>query len=143
MRRLRASERLYALEHPVIDGYRAASWEASFTPSLGDVYVVRRLLASKPTFSGCLLPNELVLAILDYARYHPINSSERKEDLRLTSANSTFCRNELYHISRPIPIPGDGKNLKVFDVRFTIQSRDQGWTTEQNRSKYFRAIFLL
>ena len=135
MIRRRRGRRLFNQVEPVADGYRTTSWETSFTPTLEDVRTVRWLLASKPACSGAYLPNELVLTILDLARYHPITSSERKENSQLASHKPPYCYTGLYLVSGPVPIPKTGETLKIFDVRFTIQSRDQGWTTEANKSK--------
>ncbi|KAF2238623.1 hypothetical protein EV356DRAFT_529077 [Viridothelium virens] len=101
---------------------------------MADVRTVRRLLASKPAFSGGRLPNELVLSILDCAEYHPILTSERTEWMQVTAEHPPYCQNVLYLVGNPLPVPGNGHTLKILDVRFTIQSRDQGWTTEDDQS---------
>ena len=128
-------------DHSVVDGYRTTSWAPSFTPSLEDVRTVRRLLASKPASSGRLLPNELILSVLDHAQYYPIVVSERNEDLDLVSAQMPYHRTQLYLVGETPSIAREGETLKVIDLRFTIQARDQGWTTEDNRCKQKNAQY--
>ena len=136
MLRGRGGARSFAQMPEVVDGYRTTSFVAPFTPSLEDIDVVRRILAYKPASSGRFLPNELVLSILSYADYHAILSSERTEEMRAVAIDPPYCCNELYLIGDPVPSPNEGKFLKILEIRFTIQSRDQGWTTEQDICKF-------
>ncbi|KAL9078840.1 MAG: hypothetical protein Q9157_002244 [Trypethelium eluteriae] len=94
----------------------------SFAPSLEDVRTVRHLLASKTTPSDFHLPNELILHILDYARYHPIARSERTETLELVP-EPQYSHTQLYLAAEPLPIPKEGEKLKILDVRFIVESR--------------------
>jgi hypothetical protein len=96
-----------------------------FTPTYMDVCAARAALKSLN------LPTELVLQILDHARYWPIHDftgsnvsvSSNRADIALLEC--------IYDRANNIPaIFAGGEALKIKEVEFIIKSKDQGWTSE-------------
>ncbi|KAF2128587.1 hypothetical protein P153DRAFT_367701 [Dothidotthia symphoricarpi CBS 119687] len=112
---------------------------ALFTPRREDVYSVRAILMS------FRLPNELVLDILDQARYwteasYSVTDHRALLDEAWTldySAASAYLVAPAFHYeiirlkSGPKP-----ESSKIREIEFTIVSHDQGWTTEDTAGSY-------
>ena len=105
----------------------------AFVPLERDVREVRSIVASLG------FPAELVLAILDYARYWPeVTHESVVHHVLLDEEWSTeFSAASIYlwaELPEPDPRFKDQK-LKMREVEFTIVSHDQGWTTEDTKGR--------
>jgi hypothetical protein len=128
---------------------------ASFKPTRADVYGVRAILAL------CKLPNELILSILDYARYWTERQNERTDYKILMDEVYAldFSATYPYHVMSAFPASNHvGSEVpKIREVEFLVVSHgklstmkncstsatatdlpniDQGWTTEGTQSTY-------
>ncbi|KAF2790180.1 hypothetical protein K505DRAFT_283109 [Melanomma pulvis-pyrius CBS 109.77] len=106
----------------------------SYIPSERDVRDVRSIVASLG------FPTELVLAILDFARYWPeitnesiVHSVLLDEEWSLDfSVASIYLWAELPQSDARY----EDENPKMREIEFTIVSHDQGWTTEDTKGSY-------
>ncbi|KAF2474454.1 uncharacterized protein BDR25DRAFT_281405 [Lindgomyces ingoldianus] len=106
-----------------------------FTPEEGDVRKARNLLFQLG------LPTELVLEILDHARYWPEVTHQSIADCHLRDNDWTlaFSVAHLYFFSQ---LPGSehtqpaNQIRKIREIEFLIVSHDQGWTTEDTSGTY-------
>ncbi|KAF2184669.1 hypothetical protein K469DRAFT_633387 [Zopfia rhizophila CBS 207.26] len=104
-----------------------------FIPSSVDVQTVRSILASRG------LPAELVLEILDYARYWVPYTNEYTVGCKMADEEWSldFSQARLYNWARlpPVdPIACEYRHLR--EIEFVIVSHDQGWTTENTAGTY-------
>jgi hypothetical protein len=104
-----------------------------FVPTERDLREARSVLASLG------FPTELVLDILEFARYWPevTHDSTSQMSLRDRDWSLNASTISLYleaHIPQDDPRFADSK-VKVKEIEFTIVSHDQGWTTEYSSSK--------
>ncbi|KAF1957312.1 hypothetical protein CC80DRAFT_524895 [Byssothecium circinans] len=101
-----------------------------FGPTSTDVRETRSILSSLG------LATELILQILDYARYWAVITTENINHIALLDEDwdTNFSAIQPYlwvplHLS---PHP-DGEVPKIREVEFNIVAHDQGWTTERNK----------
>lgn len=92
--------------------------------------------------ASCRLPTELVLAILEYARYWSEVTHENINHRELLDEHFSIrnSRSLLYlWANLPEKDPGyEDENPKIKEIEFAIVSHDQGWTTENTRgSSYY------
>jgi hypothetical protein len=106
-----------------------ATHDSNYVPSAWEVVVAREILKHMK------LPTELVLAILDYARYWPEVTAESIDDhvIRDEDWSLDFSASHLY-LWEQYPFVKGGV-VKVKEIEFTIVSHDQGWTTENTGGK--------
>ncbi|KAF2031382.1 hypothetical protein EK21DRAFT_63415, partial [Setomelanomma holmii] len=103
------------------------------------LYSVRAILASRQ------LPNELVLAILDYARYW-VEKKRGPTDLEVLM-DEEFSRDysaaypHLVVSAFPITLYPESEPPKIKEIEFCLVSHDQGWTTEDTRGTYTTSSF--
>lgn len=103
----------------------------SYVPSEHEVREARNIVASLG------FPAELVLAILDFARYWPeiTNESVVHSVLLDEEWSLDFSAASIY-LWAELPQPDaryEDENPKMREIEFTIVSHDQGWTTEDTK----------
>ncbi|KAF1942101.1 hypothetical protein EJ02DRAFT_466085 [Clathrospora elynae] len=107
---------------------------AQFSAARADIYHAHALLHYRLG-----LPNELVLDILEKARYWIEETREisHYEALLDTEFSPNFSTAFPYMGARAIPVthPRHG-TLKIREIEFTIVSHDQGWTTEATKGTH-------
>ncbi|KAH4126740.1 hypothetical protein HBH68_065720 [Parastagonospora nodorum] len=107
---------------------------APFIPERADVYSVRAILAH------CKLPNELILTILDHARYWVERVESRVGYKMLFDEEFTRSYNAAvsYLAANAIPPgdPTDAETPKLKEVEFLVVSHDQAWTTENTKGTF-------
>lgn len=94
-----------------------------FTPAYADVCAARAALKSLK------LPTELVLQVLDHARYWPSHEFKGSKVSAKNGASISLLGNA-YDRANIFGSLATNEALKVKEVEFEIKSRDQGWTSE-------------
>ncbi|KAF1998841.1 hypothetical protein P154DRAFT_535939 [Amniculicola lignicola CBS 123094] len=103
----------------------------SFTPKCHDVTMVHNILQ---TFR---FPTELILEIIDHARYWPelCGSFEHKSILADEEWTTSYTQANLYKVFAVSSTLYHSKT-KLKEIEFEIVSHDQGWTTEGTKGTY-------
>ncbi|PSN59797.1 hypothetical protein BS50DRAFT_594230 [Corynespora cassiicola Philippines] len=105
-----------------------------FVPGRGDIVVVRRILQ----LLG--LPTELVLIVLDHARYWREVTHESSRYYPLIDENWSieFSAAHPYKAIdlRNVWLPRGNEQGSLREIEFLIVSHDQGWTTENTKDTY-------
>lgn len=112
---------------------RGASLHRHFVPETKDIHTVRRSLARLG------LPTELVLQILDYARYWTELTTENIEHHVLSDEEWALHFTAAYPylwVPTYLGPQNHGEQPKIREIEFIIVSHDQGWTTEGTRGTY-------
>lgn len=94
-----------------------------FTPAYADV------CAARATLKGLKLPTELVLQVLDHARYWPSHEFKGRKASAENGASISLLENVYDRVNVFGSLATD-EALKVKEIEFDIDSRDQGWTSE-------------
>jgi hypothetical protein len=94
-----------------------------FTPAYADV------CAARATLKSLKLPTELVLQILDHARYWPSYEFKGSKVSAENGASISLLEN-IYDRANVFGSLATNEALKVKEIEFEIRSRDQGWTSE-------------
>ncbi|XPS76294.1 hypothetical protein M3J09_008347 [Ascochyta lentis] len=104
---------------------------ALFVPTLHDFESARTILVSlRP-------PNELVLCILDEARYWmEVETSSREHVVLVDGAWSLDYSAAYPYLYVPAYHWPHLPHLKIREIAFTIVSHDQGWTSEDTQGTY-------
>lgn len=104
--------------------------DAEHTVSYADICVARAMLRTLG------LPTELVLEILAYAQYEPViefaSSRRVTADASMGAATSAYVclPAEVLSHNTIREISGPNVSLKVKEIKFDFESKDQGWTSE-------------
>lgn len=104
-----------------------------FVPEGRDTRHVRGILSSLG------LPMELVLLVLDHARYWTRRATERDAELKIRDWNHSLDHSSavVNHSHQVFLHPNSyGETPKVRRITFDILSHDQGWTTEPTKGTY-------
>lgn len=106
-----------------------------FAPTAGDIRATRAILTHH-----LKLPTELVLQILDQAKYWTGITTERIDRVSLIDEHwdTRYSAAEPYlwiplHLSAH---PDSGEKPALREIEFNIVSHDQGWTTERGAKPY-------
>jgi hypothetical protein len=94
-----------------------------FNPAYADVCAARAALKSLK------LPTELVLQVLDHARYWPSYEFKGSKASASNGARISLLEN-VYDRANIFGSLATDEALKVKEIEFEINSRDQGWTSE-------------
>ena len=130
---------------PSFDWLRSPSQPTGpFTPSYRDVCHARALL------KALQLPTELVLDILDRARYWPSYEFKTRPNREMaasagvgSSSAATLCLDAgIFNNSIVNDIRGGSERPKIKTIEFDIVSRDQGWTSENTHGTYSTSSWL-
>ncbi|KAF2752183.1 hypothetical protein M011DRAFT_393113 [Sporormia fimetaria CBS 119925] len=110
-------------------------------PAYADVVATRALLESLK------LPTELVLDILERAEYWPAREFQLTQSCQArvlghrTNTAKVFCL-EADVLPSGIIDEFGGENVKIRQIRFDIDSQDQGWTSERTEGTYATSSWL-
>ncbi|OAG05619.1 uncharacterized protein CC84DRAFT_1145151 [Paraphaeosphaeria sporulosa] len=111
----------------------ADSFDPDFRPTALDVRATRILLQHVG------LPTELILLILDFARYWTSCTTFRASKLCLLDWNHDLNHSStVAYLSAPVSLrpTSTGETPKIREIEFCILSHDQGWTSEFTQNKY-------
>ncbi|KAF2446360.1 hypothetical protein P171DRAFT_471902 [Karstenula rhodostoma CBS 690.94] len=106
---------------------------SEFIPTAPDIRATRILLHH---FN---LPTELILLILDHARYWTAHTTFRASKLCLLDWNHSLHHSTaVAYLSAPVSLrpTRTGETPKVREVAFRTLSHDQGWTSEPTQDTY-------
>ncbi|PSN69509.1 hypothetical protein BS50DRAFT_343367 [Corynespora cassiicola Philippines] len=110
----------------------AATQNTTFIPTRADIIVVRMILESRN------IPTELVLAILDHARYWREVVHEKSNPHQVKAEWPEYSAIYPYQVVdlRDTWVPRGEEHGKIQEIEFVISSRDQGWTSEDTEGTY-------